>query len=72
MLTAPTSCTHTGGLGCQNLNAGFLNDLERKRGEKKGIIYFSSFTIPVLEVPEVLERRNVQLISRAANMGSHC
>lgn len=44
---ALTSCTHTGGLGCQNLNAGFLNDLERKQG---GRIYFTTGKVERFQV----------------------
>lgn len=44
---ALTSCTHTGGLCCQNLNAGLLNDLDRKQG---GRIYCTTGKVELFEV----------------------
>lgn len=43
LLTPLTSCTHTGRLCCQNLNAGLLNDL-RERGwkQKKIVMWYLS------------------------------
>lgn len=43
LLTPLTSCTHTGRLCCQNLNAGLLNDLrEREWKQKKIVMWYLS------------------------------